>query len=199
MLTTLLKICVIFRNQPYPTLMDNCTCRTIPLSLYRAVPVFYTLFQIKLVIILFKEQPINIFICAEQIVHYFCSTFILLNLYISIPFGYSNGQLVNKFIGDFISTNTYCWIYFYITTLNVIFRGVNGLGMAMVRFLDIGRGNWVKRHEANLVFVALSVLLLSFGLIYLYGMENVSHRSAYNNCLGHTQAFQVIFFTRVVA
>jgi hypothetical protein len=97
-------------------------------------------------------------------------------------------------MGDFISSNTYCWIFFYVQSLNIIYRGSNGFGMAFIRFLYIGRGKWTKRHEGNLVFAGLFVLALSVGLIYLYGIENVHNRSTYNSCLGHTENFQVTYF-----
>ena len=144
-----------------------------------------------------NEQPINVLILIEQLVHLFCGNLVLLSTSLSLPMGLSIAEMIEKYFGDVISGNTYCWFYFYTQSLSITYRGVNGLGIAVIRFLYIKRGTWVKYNigEWTLIFwVGIKISSVSCLIIYLYGMENVSNRSLYNTCMGHSQTFEVINF-----
>ena len=138
-----------------------------------------------------SEQPINILICAEQFVHLCCSSFILFNLTLTIPSNLSIGQFVDKYTGVYVSSNTYCSTYFYLSVLNGAYRVVNGLAMAIVRFLYIKKGNWVRVCPNLLISAGCLTVITTLLLINLFRLENVSNRSLFNNCMGHNQVFQV--------
>jgi hypothetical protein len=148
-----------------------------------------------------KDQPINILILMEQIVHHICGNFLLVNITFSLPLGLSIGEMVDKYIGNVISGNTYCWIYFYIQILNLAYRGADGLSIAVIRFFYIKKGSWVKYKfgERKLLFLfGIAIWTFSCVMMYLYGSENISNRSLYNMCKGHTQAFEVILNSKLV-
>ena len=91
-----------------------------------------------------NEQPINVLILTEQLVHHFCGNISLLSTSLSIPMGLSIGEMIEKYFGNIISGNTYCWFYFYVQCVTVAYRGIDGLGIAIVRLLYIKKGTWVK-------------------------------------------------------
>ena len=143
-----------------------------------------------------RDQPINVLILMEQLVHHFCGNFILVNISLSLPLGLSVQEMIDQYFGNVISGNSFCWIYFYIQNVNIIYRAVDGLGIAVIRFFYIKRGTWVKYKfgEWKLIWlVGIKIWALSCVMIYLYGLENVSNRSIYNICQGHSQPFEVNF------
>ena len=69
-----------------------------------------------------KEQPINVLVFIEQLVHHFCGNFVLINITFSLPLGLSIAEMIDKYFGNLISGNMYCWVYFYIQILNITYR-----------------------------------------------------------------------------
>jgi hypothetical protein len=123
-----------------------------------------------------------------------CNSFVLLNFLASIPFDFSISQIAVIVFGNIISGSNYCWIFYYVQIVNVIYRTVSGLGMALIRVLYIKKGTWVrfKIGEAALLALAGAINVgFSTLLIFLYGVDNISNRSIFNFCMGHTQTFQV--------
>jgi hypothetical protein len=142
-----------------------------------------------------KEQPINILILIEQLVHHFCGNFILINIIFSFPLRLSIAEMIDKYFGNLISGNMSCWVYFYIQNLNITYRGIAGLEIAFIRFLYIKKGTWVKHKFGEwslFLIVGIKMWAVSCTMIYFFGSENVSNRSIYNICMGHSQAFEVI-------
>jgi len=142
-----------------------------------------------------KDQPINILILMEQIVHHICGNFLLINITFSLPLGLSIAEMIDRYIGNVISGNTYCWIFFYIQNLNLIYHGADGLAIAVIRFFYIKKGSWLKfkfGERKLLLLFGVTIWAFSFVMMYLYGSENISNRSLYNMRKGHTQAFEVI-------
>ena len=143
-----------------------------------------------------KDQPINALILIEELVHHFCGNFNLVSYTFSIPLGLSIGEMIEKYFGNVVSGNMYCWIYFYVQNINVVYRGLDGLGIAVFRFLYIKNGAWLKYQcgeRSFLACVTITIWVISCIMIYLFGSENVSNRSNYNMCMGHNQAFEVFF------
>jgi hypothetical protein len=131
----------------------------------------------------------------EQIVHHICGNFILINITFSLPLGLSIAGMIDRYIGNVISGNTYCWIFFYIQNLNLIYHGADGLAIAVIRFFYIKKGSWLKYKFGErklLLLFGITIWAFSFVMMYLYGSENISNRSLCNMCKGHTQAFEVI-------
>jgi hypothetical protein len=89
----------------------------------------------------------------------------------------------------------YCWVYFYIQILNITYRGVDGLGIALIRFLYIKKGNWLKYkfgEQSFLIWVEITIWVVCLIMVYFFGSENISNRTIYNTCMGHNEAFEVI-------
>ena len=127
-------------------------------------------------------------------VNLICNSFVLLNFSASILFDLSISQLVVTVFGNFISGIGYCWIFYYVQILNVTYRIVSGLGMSIVRFLYITKGTWVRfriGETALLVWAGSMHVGFSALFIFLYGVDNITNRSIFNICMGHTQTFQV--------
>jgi hypothetical protein len=142
-----------------------------------------------------KEQPINVLVFIEQLVHHFCGNFVLINITFSLPLGLSIADMIEKYFGSIISGNMYCWVYFYIQTLNITYRGVDGLGIALIRFLYIKKGNWLKYkfgEQSFLIWVEITIWVVCLIMVYFFGSENISNRTIYNTCMGHNEAFEVI-------
>ena len=142
-----------------------------------------------------KGQPINVLVFIEQLVHHFCGNFVLINITFSLPLGLSIADMIEKYFGSIISGNMYCWVYFYIQTLNITYRGVDGLGIALIRFLYIKKGNWLKYKFGErrfLLWVEITIWVVCFIMVYYFGSENISNRTIYNTCMGHNEAFEVI-------
>ncbi len=123
-----------------------------------------------------------------------CNSLVLINFLVSIPFDLSISQIGVIVFGNIFSSSNYCWIFYYVQVVNVIYRSVSGLGMALIRVLYIKKGTWVrfKIGEAALLALAGAIHVgFSTILIFLYGVDNISNRSIFNFCMGHTQTFQV--------
>lgn len=62
------------------------------------------------------------------------------------------------------------------------------------RLLYIKHGTWIRYTFGEfrlLNRLELATFLLSGLVLYLYNLENVSNRSIYNICMGHSETFQV--------
>jgi hypothetical protein len=123
-----------------------------------------------------------------------CNSFVLLKFLASISFDYSISQLIVIVFGNFINGSDYCWVFYFVQLLNIVYRSVSGLGMALIRVLYIRKGTWVrfKIGETALLGMAGAIhVVVSTLLIVLYGVDNISNRSMFNICMGYTQTFQV--------
>ena len=144
------------------------------------------------------ETPINLLILIEQIVHHFCGNFVLLNFSLSLSFGMSVGEMIDKYLPEFFGGRSYCWVFASLQLLILVYRSVNGFMIALVRTIYIRKGSWVKYRigeKSFLVLPGLITVFISSILVYLYLLENVSSRSLFNVCNGHTQLLEVFFQT----
>ena len=143
-----------------------------------------------------KEQPINVLIFIEQVIHHLCQCYVLFAICVSLPLGISPGELFEKY---FRGKDWYCWSFFYVHMLSVVYLGLDGLGIAIVRLIYIKKGTWLKYvfGEVKLLLLAgAGIASTTIILMYVYGSANKSKRSMYNYCMGHNQEFQVIKFAR---
>ena len=141
-----------------------------------------------------KEQPINVLILIEQIIHHFCQFYVLFAICISLPLGISPGELFQKY---FRGKDWYCWSFFFVHMLSVVYLGLGGLGIAILRLIYIKQGTWLKYVFGEvklLLFTGAGIAVTTVILMYIYGSANKSKRSMYNYCMGHNQEFQVIIY-----
>ncbi len=144
-----------------------------------------------------REQPINILILIEQLIHHFCGNFVLVNFSTSLLFGLSTKELAEAVFGEHINGNTYCSILGYVQVYGAIYAEGNGLSTAIVRILYMKKGTWLKCKygEFRLIKrVAVANILIGIFLTFLYEIENISNRSVNNICKGHSQGFEVKSF-----
>jgi len=142
----------------------------------------------------FKEQPINWMILTEEIVHLVCGSFILTSLLLSHTMGLSVGEWVNHFFNEFMTDRQYCWILINVKLLVIIYRGVNGVGMAVVRVLLLVMGDWVKFRIGQRKFFILSwvsVVAMSAAIMCLYCVESLTSRPLYFTCMGIDEHIEV--------
>jgi hypothetical protein len=142
----------------------------------------------------FKEQPINWMIFTEQFLNFILSSFVLGSFFISYTTSLSVGDFTNHYFNDFITDRQYCLIFCNVNLLNHIYRGVNGCGMAFVRFLYVVKCDWVKfKFEQRMFFIFswFSVLAISAAIMVLYCMQSVTKRPLYFICLGRDESFEV--------
>ena len=142
----------------------------------------------------FKEQPINWMILTEEIVHLVSGSFILTSLLLSHTMGLSVGEWVNHFFNEFMTDRQYCWILINVKLLVIIYRGVNGVGMAVVRVLLLVMGDWVKFRIGQRKFFILSwvsVVAMSAAIVCLYCVESLTSRPLYFTCMGIDEHIEV--------
>ena len=143
-----------------------------------------------------KEQPINVLIFIEQVIHHLCQCYVLFAICVSLPLGISPGELFEKY---FRGKEWYCWSFFYVHMLSVVYLGLDGLGIAIVRLIYIKKGTWLKYVFGEVKLLLLTGAGIAFAtiiLMYVYGSANKSKRSMYNYCMGHNQEFQVIIVSK---
>ncbi len=142
----------------------------------------------------FFQQPINILILIQQVINHISSTIILLSVSISLALGSPISNIIDEHFGDLVSGNTYCWTFYHSLSLNFIYQGIDGIGISIIRLLYIKKGTWVKYKFGEFKLLCVIGLLNGFVtmlLLYWYSIENLSNRSIYNVCMGHSQKFQV--------
>ena len=113
---------------------------------------------------------------------------------LSLVNGTSIREVADQLLGEFVSSNTYCWTFYHSLTLTMTYQGVEGIGMSIFRMLYIKKGTWVKYTFGELKLLLLIGLfngLITSLLFYCYSIENIASRSMYNICMGHSQEFQV--------
>jgi len=143
----------------------------------------------------FKDQPINSMIVTEQFINLVCSTFVLSSFLISHTMDMTIGDIIIMYFHEYITDRQYCWIFCNCQLLTLVYKGVNGAGMAFVRILYLLKGDWVKNKLGNRMFFIsswISVLSMSAGVMFLYFMESITHRPIYFVCLGRDELFEVI-------
>jgi hypothetical protein len=141
-----------------------------------------------------KEQPINILIFIEQLIHHFCGNFVLVNFAASLLVGVSTKEMVETGLGNIINGNAYCSFTAYVHVFGTLYAGGNGLGTSIVRFLYIKKGTWLKSKYGEIRLIkriAVTNILLAIFFTILYEIENISNRSVYNICKGHNLNFEV--------
>ena len=75
-----------------------------------------------------------------------------------------------------------------------MYQAMDGVGIAVYRYLYIRKGAWVKYTFGEtklLIVVGLYNVFITGLIVFLYSIENISSRSIYNMCMGHSQKFQV--------
>jgi len=142
----------------------------------------------------FKDQPINWMILTEETVHFLCGSFILTSLLLSHTMGLSVGEWIDDFFIEFITDRQYCWIFCNVQLLIIVYRGVNGVGMAVVRVLLLVKGDLVRFGIGQRKFFILSwisVVAMSTAIMSFYSMESVTSRPLYFICLGRDENIEV--------
>jgi hypothetical protein len=130
----------------------------------------------------------------QQIINHVGGTFALLSISLSLAFGLTLREMVDKLLGDFMSNNTFCWTFYHLMSLSLMYQGMDAIGISVFRFLYIRKGAWVKYTfgEFNLLFlVGIFNVSVTCLIVYLYSIENISSRSIFNMCMGHSQNFEV--------
>jgi len=141
-----------------------------------------------------RDQPINILIFIDQLIHHFCGNLALVNFSASQMTGLSGKELVESLFGNIINGTTYCFIFGHVQVFGTIFVVNSGLGIALIRLLYLKGGTWLKYKFGELRFIQRVVVanfLLTGCMTILYKWENISNRSVYNICKGYNQDFQV--------
>ena len=142
-----------------------------------------------------KEQPINVLIFIEQLIHHICNFFVLFSIWISFPFGVAPGDFAQLFFGNVIGKEPFCLVFFNAHILNVALLAANGLGIALLRLLYIKNGTWLKYTFGEIKFLILTeigIALSAFALMCMFSLANKSKRSPYLLCMGHNQEFLVL-------
>ena len=141
-----------------------------------------------------REQPINVLIFIEQIIHHICNFFISFSICITYPLGFLPGEFFHLIFGNVIDKESFCLVFFNAHLLNVSYLATDGLGIAIIRLLYIKKGTWIKYSfgEIKLLFLTgLGIAFTSFALVCMFSLANKSKRSPYLLCMGHNQKFQV--------
>lgn len=76
----------------------------------------------------------------------------------------------------------------------MVYQGVDGIGMSVLRYLYIKKGTWIKYKFGEIKLLLIIMLLNTFIAaleMYLYNVEISPSRSMYNICMGHSSNFQV--------
>ncbi len=118
----------------------------------------------------------------------------LLAISISLAFGLTLQEMADEMLGDFMSSNTFCWGFYHIMSLSLMYQGMDAIGISAFRLLYIKKGAWIKFTfgEFKLLFlVGLFNVSITCFIVYLYSIENISSRSIFNMCMGHSQTFEV--------
>ena len=134
------------------------------------------------------------FILVSQVNSHICGSIALFSISFSLAFGMSIEAFVDQVLGGVVSGNTYCWIFYNSMTLNYFYTGFDGIGTSFFRLLYIKKGTWIKYKFGEfrlLLMVGLLVCLVTGIEIYWFTAENISSRSMYNTCFGHSNHFQV--------
>jgi hypothetical protein len=142
----------------------------------------------------FKDQPINWMIVTEQFINLVCSTFILSSFLISHTMDMTIGDIIIMYFHEYITDRQYCWIFCNCQLLTLVYKGVNGAGMAFVRILYLLKGDWVKNKLGlRRFFISswISVLTMSAAVMSIYFMESITQRPLYFVCLGRDELFEV--------
>jgi hypothetical protein len=142
-----------------------------------------------------KEQPINVLIFIEQVIHHICNFFVLFSICISYPHGMAPGEFVEMAFGKMFGREIFCEVFFNAHALNVTLLAASGLGIALIRLLYIKNGTWLKYTFGEIKFLALTglgIAVAALTLMCMFSSANKLKRSPYLLCMGHNQEFQVL-------
>ena len=142
-----------------------------------------------------KEQPINVLLFIEQVIHHMCNFFILFTICISLPLGISPGEIIDTYFCNIIQKEFICFLFFNAHILSVVYLAVDGLGIALIRLMYIKKGTWLKYTFGEIKLLCLTGIAIAtgtMGLMSMFSSANKYKRSAYLLCMGHNQEFQVI-------
>ena len=108
----------------------------------------------------FRDQPINWLILTEQTVHLCCGSLVLVSYLTSQSLELSVGDMLDQHFEGIITDRKFCWIFCNVQLLSNVYRGINGVGMACVRFLYTTRGDMVRYLDCLDGKIAHASLLL---------------------------------------
>ncbi len=119
-----------------------------------------------------KEQPINILILIEQVIHHICNIFISFSICISYSFGMLPGDFFHLLFGKLFGKELFCLIFFNAHLLNVSYLAADGLGIAILRLLYIKKGTWIKYTfgEVKLLILTENDLFFSCNIHLIYSV-----------------------------
>ena len=103
-------------------------------------------------------------------------------------------EAADEFLGGLVSSNSYCRFFYHMASLNMVYQGLDGIGISVMRYLYIKKGTWIKYTFGEmklLVIIVLVNILVAFLELYVYNIEITATRSMYNICMGRTYNFQV--------
>ncbi len=141
-----------------------------------------------------QDQPINVLILIEQIVHHICSSLTTLSLSLGILLGISPSQFAHFVSNRIISENFFCSIFSNVAIFGTVFLGINGLGLATFRILYLLKGKWLKYRVGEkclLGMIECLVFTISLFLVFLCQIESDRNRSLVNMCFGRSSTMQV--------
>jgi len=141
-----------------------------------------------------EEQPINILILIEQVLQHYTGNFLLLTIALSLLLNESISNLAEASTGNQVNGEMFCWLFYYTQAINSGISLMDGLAIAIVRIVYLLKGTWMKYNFGEIRFILgvgiITTLALAI-LTYLFSSENIASRSAFNVCMGHTQAYEV--------
>ena len=127
----------------------------------------------------FSERPINVLIVVGLIVDTFSNTLIIMAFLAVAIWDMTLYQLLNRTLRLDISGNDFCWAYCYIS---------------LFRIMLVKGSNLIKKVEGKKIILTSLILVscIASGInTHILAMGKVFGRTAYNQCQGTTDEFQV--------
>ena len=140
------------------------------------------------------ERPINLLIILNQVIDHIISSLFVLNFLCMAPFGTSSVAFLEIFLPLSINSSTFCWTLCYLTAFWISCSSYIGLGIALYRMLFVTKLHFVWFKIGSNILVVLFVmvaLVCSFLTTVWYGNEEAYGRTAFNNCQGVSEKYQV--------
>ena len=140
------------------------------------------------------ERPINLLIILNQVIDHIISSLFVLNFLCMAPFGTSSVAFLEIFLPLSINSSTFCWTLCYLTAFWISCSSYIGLGIALYRMLFVTKLHFIWFKIGSNIFVvlfAMAALVSSFLTTVWYGNEEAYGRTAFNNCQGVSEKYQV--------
>ena len=142
----------------------------------------------------FSERPINVLIVVGLIVDTFSNTLIIMAFLAVAIWDMTLYQLLNRTLRLDISGNDFCWAYCYIVHFWLSCYNNFELSISLFRIMLVKGSNLIKKVEGKKIILTSLILVscIASGInTHILAMGKVFGRTAYNQCQGTTDEFQV--------